>query len=812
MVCLFVALSATAQVPRLQRSNTLVVPEKGVTPNLALSQDALKDSLLKEVSHYPFIFEGTIREIYHFEDDKHEIWTSTLIQIHKSFKANLQSGTVEVMTKNIDIFADKHSPSQLLPRKPVQIDTTSDMPGQIGTSYMYFVDTLCYLPIIKVKRRDDFNGGRPRDIAISRDTTASPTPKAIFGDKTTNRVKYSCYAHKIRYIIGYDIQEIDNYNDLGITSFSDKKSKGYKVVFKDAAEIYNFINKIEGTQLIDFTKKQFKKTDYKEWQRQRYLKEKTNKQKGEGILKKNPKTNNQEKQVILDRLNSINSTEKKNLKTDSDNNLTYFFENESYITEGDNVFLEFDVYVQANNAETFLDNATLVFRYSNTAFGNSIDNNNNVEISRGTAINSTADYANPFSYDIDANHFKVVVSVAPTVTNRFQLSNSPVQLCHLRLRKAECSVNSDLYFENLLTTQNTNHAIYTETEDEPYSGGTYYAYNNIDYSDMSLQHQMCKPEITEVTSDDTNYPDAVPAGCGKRLIIKGRFFGNEKGSIRFHNTSNNLAVLAGDSFLWLDNFDMNTCNWTNNEISVVLPYQSIDVYELSGVDYRAFFELHSDVFKIITSFSSFSDDKFLNIPYNLFNKCVQDTGDPVIATAKHRYKLVANDAVHNTMNFRLHTNLFQSEEVMSAIYHALDKWQCTTGLQYRITENFEDDINASFVANEENNNISSIFFYEDLGSIGLASSYGDICGDAMEIDEVDILIDINGDPLGSWEQVLLHELGHAHGLAHTLPDVTDNLEDLMQPGPYQTQSVTEIGGDDLQGALNVVNYSTENTV
>ncbi|HNI44392.1 MAG TPA: zinc-dependent metalloprotease, partial [Chitinophagales bacterium] len=338
---------------------------------------------------------------------------------------------------------------------------------------------------------------------------------------------------------------------------------------------------------------------------------------------------------------------------------------------------------------------------------------------------------------------------------------------------------------------------------------TYYAYNNIDYSDMSLQHQMCKPEITEVTSDDTNYPNAVPAGCGRHLIIKGRFFGNEKGNIRFHNTSNSLAT---DQFLWLDNFDMSTCSWTNNEISVVLPNKSIDSYNSGGTTIYSFYTLHSDVFKVITSYSTFSDDKFLNIPYNLFNKCEQQSPNSVLAAAKYRYKLVANDAVHNTMNFRLHTNLFQSEEVMSVIYRALDKWQCATGIQYRITENFDDDIDASFVANEENNNISSIFYYEDLEFTGLANSYGDVCGNAVEIDEIDILLDINGDTPGGWEQTLLHELGHAHGLAHTLPDVADNIEDLMQPGPDLTQLITEIEGDDLQGALNVVNYSTENTV
>ncbi|HNI43204.1 MAG TPA: hypothetical protein PK230_00815, partial [Chitinophagales bacterium] len=156
VVCCFVALSANAQ-QGVQRSDA-PVPQKNVTPNLPLSQDALKDSLLKEVSHYPFIFEGTIRETYQFEDDKHEIWTSTLIEIHKSFKGNLQSGTVELMTKNIDIFADRHSPRQPLPPNPVQVDTTSDIPGQ-ATSGVFFLDSLCYLPIIKIKKRNC--DGRP---------------------------------------------------------------------------------------------------------------------------------------------------------------------------------------------------------------------------------------------------------------------------------------------------------------------------------------------------------------------------------------------------------------------------------------------------------------------------------------------------------------------------------------------------------------------------------------------------------------------------------------------------------------------------
>lgn len=318
VACFFVAITANAQAMRMQRSDTLVVPEKGVTPNLALSQNALKDSLLKEVSHYPFIFEGTIREINEFEDDKHERWTSTLIQIHKSFKGNLQSGTVELITKNITIFDKPHSTNHPPLRKSVRVDTTSYDPGQVGSSGIFFLDTLCYLPIIQIKKRDCT--GNPIDVAISLDTKTSPTPKSIFAGKATNKIKLSCSGNIIRYIIGYDFREIDNINDLGITSFLDKKSKVHKVVFKDVDEIYNFIHRIDGSQLTDFTKKQFKKTDFKEWQRQKYPKKKPTEKKEEGIL--NPKINNQEKQVILDRLNNINGTAKKNLKIAFDNNLT----------------------------------------------------------------------------------------------------------------------------------------------------------------------------------------------------------------------------------------------------------------------------------------------------------------------------------------------------------------------------------------------------------------------------------------------------------------------------------------------------------
>ena len=318
VVCLFVALSANAQAS-LQRSDTLVAPPKSTTTDLPPSQDALKDSLLKEVSNYPFIFEGTIREITVFEDDKHEIWTSTLIQIHKSFKGNLQSGTVELMTKNIDIFADKHSPRPPLPRKLVQRDTTSYDPGQIGSSGVFFLDTLCYLPIIKIKKRDCT--GNPIDIAISLDTTASPTPKAIFGDKTTNKIKLTCSGKKIWYNLAKN-SKYEHNTSLGIGYISRKNSRDRKygeIAFEDTIEVYDFIRRIENTNVIDFTKKQFRRTDYK-WQKKR----------NDSPL--NFKTNlNQEKQVILDRLNSINSTAKKNLKIASDNNISYFFENEAYI-------------------------------------------------------------------------------------------------------------------------------------------------------------------------------------------------------------------------------------------------------------------------------------------------------------------------------------------------------------------------------------------------------------------------------------------------------------------------------------------------
>ncbi len=314
VVCLFVTLSANAQTS-LQRSDTLVTPEKSVTPNLPLSQDALKDSLLKEVSNYPFIFEGTIREINEFEDDKHERWTSTLIQIHKSFKGNLQSGTVELITKNITIFDKPHSTNHQPFRKSVQIDTTSYDPGQVGSSGIFFLDTLCYLPIIKIKKRDCT--GNPIDVAISLDTKTIPTPKSIFGDKTTNKIKLSCWGNVIWYNLAKN-SKYEHSNSLGIGQISTKNKYG-EIAFKDIIEIYNFIKKIKNTNIVDFTKKQFKRTEYKWLKKQ-----------NDSPL--NFKTNlNQEKQVILDRLNSINGTAKKNLKIASDNNLTYFFENEAYI-------------------------------------------------------------------------------------------------------------------------------------------------------------------------------------------------------------------------------------------------------------------------------------------------------------------------------------------------------------------------------------------------------------------------------------------------------------------------------------------------
>lgn len=161
------------------------------------------------------------------------------------------------------------------------------------------------------------------------------------------------------------------------------------------------------------------------------------------------------------------------------------------------------------------------------------------------------------------------------------------------------------------------------------------------------------------------------------------------------------------------------------------------------------------------------------------------------------------------MVFDVHEDVLAHCELMDAVTNAIKLWNCATGMNWKLG-------NIVSTVGMADDGISTIYFDETINANAMAPSFGNLCIDntSFEIDEIDIIIrsSVPTTSPGGWTQTILHEFGHAHGLAHTLAG-SDGVQDLMVPGNIGavSPSVTEVANDDLSGALDIWSYSNSFT-
>lgn len=285
-----------------------------------------------------------------------------------------------------------------------------------------------------------------------------------------------------------------------------------------------------------------------------------------------------------------------------------------------------------------------------------------------------------------------------------------------------------------------------------------------------------------------------------KLTITGNDFGTcgfgEDCKIILETVQSPFLALANPDNIVLDDFDMNFLNlsWKKDTITVQLPSRSRMQLTPNFVSNAV---LWSTRFKIQTSDGTQSgwSSKKLHIRYNLHQEV--EVGTNEIITDKVQVKTLTPKDNNNILYFSVTSEILNNCDMMSQINRALKEWKCKTGIDWRVDRNGDSPI---FIGGQSCCAFTSGFSQSECSS---ENSYERFihpiryCPDFFT----------NSDCAEGVYKLTLHELGHIHGLEHTIPG-DDGIADLMQPLPELIPGANEITQDDLDGALKAIEIST----
>lgn len=296
---------------------------------------------------------------------------------------------------------------------------------------------------------------------------------------------------------------------------------------------------------------------------------------------------------------------------------------------------------------------------------------------------------------------------------------------------------------------------------------------------------------------------AVTAGTKELLTITGTNFGMTQGKVWFRNADDGGAT-------FISALDSEVDTWNNTTIVVEVP---------SGAGTGTIFVEDSSAGQ--SPLSSIT----LTVTYSEIN--VQSTagGNPV--TAYPIRHVDANDSGGYT--WEMQTNFFNETEpgvntgYKAAFTRALNKWICETGINWSVSGS-ATGVNSAGVG-ADNTDLISFDQVGDLdsGSLGACFTWASGCAPGGPgphppssifwfVEENDIIFDDETDwytgtgaPGGlqyDFESVALHELGHAHQLAHVIDPIEDgnNLDDVMHWDLTNGESQKVLNANNITGA------------
>jgi hypothetical protein len=290
--------------------------------------------------------------------------------------------------------------------------------------------------------------------------------------------------------------------------------------------------------------------------------------------------------------------------------------------------------------------------------------------------------------------------------------------------------------------------------------------------------------VNRLTVINNFSPLTVSAGVGNQITINGFGFGNTRGAskVLFKNANDGgLTEIEAEPSQYI--------SWADNKIVVAVSHQA-----------------GSGKITIVVDGSRAQSSAALQINYAIINTGSQSLVNPSRLVARN-----ANKGYIWNMNA-----VFDSDSIAKSNFLiSFKKWRCKTYINWTIGNNtiinYSERDTVSVITFDENNELP-------LGVLGLCYSYYSGCTeDDWFIEEQDVLIRKSdkwhfGDqtiPTNKidFQSVVLHELGHAHQLAHVIKNT-----DLMHYSISNGEQKRTIENVNLEAAQWMINKSLESNI
>lgn len=433
--------------------------------------------------------------------------------------------------------------------------------------------------------------------------------------------------------------------------------------------------------------------------------------------------------------------------------LTYTF-GPSIITGTNPKYLEFDVNISHSDISKYFNNGLVRLKYNTNTFGANIVANNKIQVNRGTVIADATVYQNPTPADITSDVVAIPLSSLYPNGNLYPLTTTPTQAVHIKMQISNCNGTTISF-----TDQSIMEILSFYGDNASDTFGV--SYDAI-VANSSFTVPACVPTITSFS------PNPINGGNKEKLIIKGYQFGNNP-KVYFPNADDN-----GQSMAILDSTDISpSISQTNDTIITITMPSFCDSSSglptiTKSVPGSGYFKVYGQNGVVANSHSP------LQIFYSWINHRTP------LNNTKNRVYLIGKDA-NQGYEFRVDTALWNHADRRACVLKAVNDWKCLTGVKWDVVGSIAPTSDTPFV---DGLNVIQLGV-PSTSSLGLVLADTRLNEHACNVDifasELDLTFNKNlnwwydttrtqGVPAGKRDfyAVLMHELGHAHGLAHII--------------------------------------------
>lgn len=462
-------------------------------------------------------------------------------------------------------------------------------------------------------------------------------------------------------------------------------------------------------------------------------------------------------------------------------------------------FLEFDIAVKADKPGSLFATSLLEFFYNEDAFGSSIFANNKITV---TELNGIDQWFLPIFVD-DNTAFSIAIQIGENDPNLlFELTDEFTPILHIKIEILDCTKSSLLSFNEALMQGQSEYIDANNTSN-------FFSYNPI-IADDTYDNVLC-----ESMSILDFFPRRIPAGDGDKslLTIKGNGFGISKGKVFFVNAENASTMIETN--------EEDISLWTENEIQLTVPSINGANGFCGQMTAGALEPAGSGKFMVVAANTDQSPLSFteIEIPYASVNYRLSNC-------KTYRPSLINKNGANATLKgytFNLGPLLSNNTDVISSLESALCEWNRGTGISWEYggasTLNSEDPLDNVNLIYEDSNLFNGT---DALMRTFISGQHISSCqiiggGNPTFLQDVDIAIrPSSGNVIFQYDHkippssnefnfynILKHELGHAHLLAHALPES----DAIMFSGVLQGEANKDVLPNDIEGGSSNLEYS-----